>query len=490
QGHHTIDVEARNLMGGIALRGVIIHVDREGPQIAVEQLRSDHTALGREVAIQGSVYDEAGVSHLSINGRPIPILQGLEVSYVRKLTIDSNTMELAALDRLGNRTSALIDLNAASAMVMVHADPPLSRGRDVYGSASGGGSERLRARHEPVRLASVESPSTYFSMAGLFGQNDTRPPRILLKDWTDTQTVFLNKVYLEGQANDESKIEALSINQVPILRRKGQRVFFSHLAELTEGKNTITIEARDEAGNVAGKEITVIRCVPKALQLAERLSLTVVPFEQKGLVPDFSLSFQDNLIDALVNQGRFNIVERDRLDVILQEHKISHTKLIDRSTALRMGRLTTAQSIIMGNIIETRTGIEIVARMIDTETSEILATEDVYDEVKDLPALRSLAQGMAVKFHKKFHLLEGLVIQQKGNYLFTDLGRDKVGLKTRLIAYSEEPVKHPVTGKILGTDNEIIARARVIQVMQEMSKGEILDGKAAPAKSPSKVITQ
>jgi hypothetical protein len=52
-----------------------------------------------------------------------------------------------------------------------------------------------------------------------------------------------------------------------------------------------------------------------------------------------------------------------------------------------------AQSIIPGSIIETRAGIEIVARMIDTETSEIMATADVYDEAKDLPAMRSNSIG-------------------------------------------------------------------------------------------------
>ena len=313
---------------------------------------------------------------------------------------------------------------------------------------------------------------------------------IRLRGWTDTQTVFLEKAYIEGDIRDENKIESLTINQTPILRRKGMNIFFGHLADLKAGENHIIIEASDEAGNRATKKIRVIRRIPKALQLAERLSLTVLPFEQKGAVSEASLSFQDNLIDGLVNRNRFSVVERDKLDLILREQKLSRTDLIDRGTALKLGKLIAAKSIVTGSIIETRTGIEIVGRLIDTETAEIMATEDVYDEVKDLPALRSLAEGMAIKFHRDFPLLDGLIIQQKGKDIFTDLGQDKIKIRRRLIVYRDEPIKHPVTGKIMGADNVIVGRARVTQVMAEMSKAEILEGENGGIKRLDKVITE
>jgi hypothetical protein len=83
-----------------------------------------------------------------------------------------------------------------------------------------------------------------------------------------------------------------------------------------------------------------------------------------------------------------------------------------------------------------------------------------------------------------------LVVQQKGKYLFTDLGQGKIGTHMRLIVYREEPIRHPVTAKILGADNEIIGQARVIQVMPEMSKAELTKGKLERVTQPYKVITQ
>ncbi|PXF60275.1 MAG: hypothetical protein C4B58_00070 [Deltaproteobacteria bacterium] len=459
QGAHTVDVMAKNLLGKTTARRVVIHVDREGPVVTLDEPRFDRSGPKGEITISGSAYDEAGVSDLRINGHPVLTQKGTEVLFTARLDKDADTLELVASDRLGNRTSARMPFfNPQSRL--------------------------------PVLLACTDSNLKGHFLVGLFGPKDTSPPVIRLKGWTGMQTVFLKKVYIEGRVSGASTIERLTINQIPILRRQGSHIFFSHMAELKEGENTLTIEAMDKAGNTASKKIIVIRQVPKALQLAERLSLTAFPFEHKGVVSAACLAFQDNLIDALVDQNRFRVVERDKLDLILQEQKLSRTKLFDKPTALKLGRLVAAQSVITGSIIETRMGIEAVARLIDTETSEILSTQDVYGEVKDLPALRSLAEGMAIKFQRDFPLVDGLVIEKKGKDIFTDLGQDVIKLFRRVIVYREEPVKHPETGRVLGANNKIIGCARVTQVMPGMSKAELLDGKPGAVRRLDRVITE
>ena len=460
QGRHTVEVEARNLMGRTTKRSVVINVDRQGPVITVEDLSVDPASPEKRPTLRGFIYDEAGVSELIVNGRGIPIQKGREVSFKEKLPPNSSAVEVVAVDSLGNRTSAHVEVSISS------------------------------IRRKPLMLAFAGADIRGLLVAGLFGPKDKQPPRISLKGWADSETVYMNKAYLDGHAADEGMIESLTLNQKPIMRRKGKRIFFNQVVRLRKGKNTIIIEAKDDAGNVATRELIVTRLVPKALQLAERLSMTVLPFGQKGAVSKASLSFQDNLTDALVNRNRFRMIERDKLDVILQEQKLSRSKLIDKKTALKLGKLVAAQTIVTGNIIESGIGVEIVGRVIDTETSEILASEDVYDEVKDLQGLRTLAEGMAIRIHRKFPLLSGTVIKQKGKWIFIDIGDDKIGLQGRLIVYHEEPINHPVTGKLLGADNEILGRARVVQVMPGMSKAEMLEGKAASVKPLDKVISE
>ena len=131
-------------------------------------------------------------------------------------------------------------------------------------------------------------------------------------------------------AADDGMIESLTLNRQPIMRRKGNRIFFNQVLRLKKGKNIVTIKARDDAGNVTSRELVVTRDVPKALQLDERLSMTVFPFGQQGVVSGATNAFSDNLTDALVNRNRFRLIERDKLDLILQEQKLSRSSLIEK----------------------------------------------------------------------------------------------------------------------------------------------------------------
>jgi TolB-like protein len=461
QGRHVLDVEAYNIVGGRTSRQVTIVVDREGPMISLEHVAAKAGLSGNQITLAGSLYDQAGVVDLRINGRQLLIKAGTEVSFTHQLSTDANELEFIGDDSLGNSTTARIPITGLST-----ADD----NRGIY--------------------AGLSSDLDNSVQAAIFGSPDTRAPEILLREWTDKQTVYLEKVYLEGQVKDENQVVGLEINNKPILKHRGKLILFSQFIELAEGENQVAIRARDEKGHMAEKTIYIIRRIPKALQLAERMSLTVLPFDQKGDLTTISDSFQDFLIDALVNRNRFEVVERNKLDIILMEQKLSRTKLFDEKTALKVGRLVAAQSLVAGSIIQTRLGSEIIVRMIDTETSDILAVVDIYDEVTNISSLRSLSEGLAIKLHREFPLIDGMVIQKKGNSIFSDLGKGKIKIRRRLIVFREEPVKHPVTGKWLGSDNVILGRAQVTQVMPELSKADILDGKTETIKPLDKVITE
>jgi hypothetical protein len=97
-----------------------------------------------------------------------------------------------------------------------------------------------------------------------------------------------------------------------------------------------------------------------------------------------------------------------------------------------------------------------------------------------------------VQYHQDFPMVDGIIVQEKGDSFYTDLGEGKTRPERRLIIYREgEPILHPVTGKHLGSDTEIIGYARVKQVMKEMSQAEIIEGqKATRVKIKDKVMTQ
>jgi len=316
------------------------------------------------------------------------------------------------------------------------------------------------------------------------------PPVIQLKEWPDMQTVYLEKIYLEGQIRDDGQVERITINGEPVFHKEGQRIFFSYFIDLNEGKNEITVEALDNEGNTSNLTITVLRKIPEAMLLSERLSLSILPFEYD--IQDFSdsLVFQTNLIGSMVDQNRFRIVERDKLDHILREHQLSSTDLVDKQTALRVGKLIAAKSILTGNIVKTRNGYEIVGRLVDTETSEILATEDVFSEHDGVQTFQHLSDGLAIKFHRDFPLVAGQILKCKGNHIFISLGREELAHNRSLVIFNEEDIRDSQSGQLLGSDYVVIGRARLTQFLKEISKAELSNCSPDHVNENYKVITE
>jgi hypothetical protein len=449
QGKHVIKIVAENLLGGQASRELRIHVDRQGPVISLEPSPSGDGVQNR---IQGFLFDESGEITLSIDGVPVPVPKGEDVPFAAPVKPGTEQVLIVARDKLGNETQARVDV-------------PSIRGRWRY--------PMLAARDFGRTLSDAGG----FNVAVSFGKKDMQGPSVKLRGWPDKQTVFIKRVYIEGEARSESEIVGLTVNETPVLRRKGRMIFFNHPVELEKGKNIVKIEATDKAGNTVAKEIVIIRQVPKVFQTGTRFSIALLPLENKGSDTGLINMFEDLLLVSLIDQNRFKIIEREKLDTILQEQKLSRTKLIDEKTALKVGRLLAARGTLVGNFLETRIGVEVVARLIDNETSEIMTVKDVYYEFKDRAGLMTMAESLAIKFHREFPLVDGIIIQKKGKSVFTDLGKGKAKPERRLIVYREgEPVRHPVTGKSLGCDTEIVGYARVTQVMDQMSTATLIDG--------------
>jgi curli biogenesis system outer membrane secretion channel CsgG len=72
-----------------------------------------------------------------------------------------------------------------------------------------------------------------------------------------------------------------------------------------------------------------------------------------------------------------DIVERDKLETILKEQKISNSKDFDPNTAVKVGKLLGAQIILTGGYFEMMGSLRIDARFIDVQTGKILKSDGV-----------------------------------------------------------------------------------------------------------------
>jgi curli biogenesis system outer membrane secretion channel CsgG len=136
---------------------------------------------------------------------------------------------------------------------------------------------------------------------------------------------------------------------------------------------------------------------------AKRPRIAVMDFEYGTIGSDWAPWLQTNikavneiLVNKLVDGGHFAVIERTKLDQVLQEQNLGKTGRIDTSSAAKVGRVLGVQTIIIGSVTEfnidkqsqgislpmfgsvgggkTTANVKINMRAIDTKTGEILYT--------------------------------------------------------------------------------------------------------------------
>ena len=105
------------------------------------------------------------------------------------------------------------------------------------------------------------------------------------------------------------------------------------------------------------------------------------------------------VVDGLINYlSQFNgvrVVERERISEALQDLRMSSEGMIDQATALQLGKMTGARVIVTGNILQIDDELAITARLINTETSELVATRATGSRGKLLAVSDDLAAKVA-----------------------------------------------------------------------------------------------
>lgn len=453
-GTNRIDLVASDLSGNQAQRSVQIMVDREAPQLSVDITETRETKDGKqEVQIGGTVWDEQPVCNLHIADQQVAVAPATGKFFVRLVVpARKHSVAFTVEDTLGNRGDGNIEINDS----------------------------RVAQASRPILLAAA-SPA-YLSDTPRLTMADFEKHflSIQIKDIKEKQEVFLDSIYLEGSALDDRQVAQVKVNGVPVLRRPGRQVFFGILMPLKVGENAIEVTAEDTDGNSAIKRLQIIRKQPEIYNIGKRISLSLLPLEKKGQAGVVSDIAEEYLMNAMVEQRRFQLVERARLASILQEQKLSASDLVDPATAVRIGKIIAARLSLMGSAIETGRGIEMVVRLVDTETSEIIATKDAYDEDKSPPNVMNLMTGLAFKLQQAYPMVQATLIKRSDKTAWIDKGSN-AGIRNgmRLLSYRQEKdIVHPVTGKILGSETVITGELKVIHVADDFATCEIVSEKA------------
>ncbi|MBF0510110.1 MAG: hypothetical protein HQK57_14445 [Deltaproteobacteria bacterium] len=461
EGENTIVVAAQNLVGKSTETTIKVKVERSGPLITVDEPLDGQKVSTPQVTVAGAVSDSNGVAGLTIGGREVALGSGQTVKFSQVVSLrpGDNQITLRAKNLAGNETVGGVSVIFAPSMAGLperHQSHP--------------GSPILLA---DARMTFTDAPAIQLAAASPAEAEDKTPPTLKIKGFGKKSVVFIESVFLQGQASDPSGVAAVTLKGENLISNPGRNVFFNHIIKLDKGNNDIRISAKDTKGNQVEEQIQIERKVPVGERIGDRMSLSVLPFEIKGDQHLLADSVYDALITSLVNQQRFNLVTRGpELLNILQEQKLSRTDLADKDKAIKVGRLIGAEAVLTGVVNETPNSIEIFCRVIDTETSRILAATDVFDQDRSQPRLSYLLDGLSLKFAQALPVTEGKVITVKEKEILVTIGAESsVKEEMRIVVYRPgEVIKDPDTGAVLGADNKELGRARLTQVMDKYSR--------------------
>lgn len=474
-GENTISIKASDLVGNQTSQTLKLNFDMRSPVILLDEEPVRKPIDQKTLTLKGALVDDSGIDRFWINDTEIKFEKGKEVSFNQLVDIPlSNIIKLKAVDVAGNEVSGEYSLNVKTTMRTFPHDmlnplrPLLKNSRDgVY-------SQFASVDNSLVATAVTQGADENIAAAqDDAGGTDSAPPKIT----TDLKAITVYDKYyvISGEVQDKTGISKLLVNDEEIKSNSAKHVFFNHIIALEEGENTINITAEDSTGNKSVFPSTTIKKETyDFMETDSRYTVALLPLKRVGIAGMASDSVYPMLMQGLENEPqRFNFVERDeaKLLEVLKEQKMSNSDMGSSENVIKIGKIRAAEGMLFGTMVEDEKGLNVSINLVDTETTKVLATADVYGEDKSVDNLRWLMKGLSLKIKQKFPMLQGSVVYVSKKGFFVDFGTEvgaTLGMKFLLfreIDLGAMKIKEPLD-----------AVAQIVQVDKQTCMAKIISG--------------
>ena len=208
----------------------------------------------------------------------------------------------------------------------------------------------------------------------------------------------------------------------------------------------------------------------------KKTKIAVLDFDLKGdsfTTEDMGGIVAEWFTTSLVQDGRFEVVERALLQKIVEEQKLGMTGLIDETSSTEIGKILGVKIIITGSVLQFGENIEVNARIINVRTGSIVAAENVRSNTNE--NLRAVIEQLTKQIVKNFPLT-GYVVKIRDKNVLIDLGAAsglQVGME--FIVFKEgEVIKHPKTGEVLQVEQIRTGLIKITDIGGNIATAEVL----------------
>ena len=185
--------------------------------------------------------------------------------------------------------------------------------------------------------------------------------------------------------------------------------------------------------------------------------------------------FQAKLTALLQEKGRVQVVEREVLEKLLEELKLSATDLADPGRALEVGKILSARLIATGSVMRYGAEVQVAIQLTETETTSIMAA--ITESARDINELAEKTAGKILFSIAKAYPIRCLIASVSGSQAVLNSGADAgvcAGMEMKVLSTEKAaPAEQERLGnivKITAVDHDR-AYAAVPPEMSKISKG-------------------
>ena len=250
-------------------------------------------------------------------------------------------------------------------------------------------------------------------------------------------------------------------------------------------------------------------------------NIGIIGFQNTSGCRGIEKIMQTALLVELAKNNNFRIVDRGNLDKILNEQSLSRTGVIEKDSAVQMGRVSRINYLLTGSVLETAAalpgkvpmvGVSVFWELIDTTSGAVLSAATVTGTVNKIlqqekgnkswrmppAAYAKAAQNAAEKICESLEenlnmpMLSASVASIYGNSIYIDVGANKQVKPGQVFCVYQDglPIHDPDSGEILGRQQRVICRIIINNVEKKLASGTIVDGELSSVRVGSRVVRQ
>ncbi len=115
-----------------------------------------------------------------------------------------------------------------------------------------------------------------------------------------------------------------------------------------------------------------------SLSQKQKSKIAIIEFSDlQGNVTNFGRYLAEELITRLYLTNKFEVIERQLLNKVLQEHQLNLSGLIDVNSAQELGRILGVDAIASGSVTDLGRSVKVNARLISTQTGKVFSVASV-----------------------------------------------------------------------------------------------------------------